>query len=311
MEMRTKALTPWMVMKPSDIICHMASMPLKKTSFVISTSTVELDTTDVFTTKKIMGTTSTLMQFETCCVNNPLWLSDEITHRSYTIKSSTFHDVAEGLPSHPDPICKKDMFQRTTNCNSKLFKIDKQDSIYYSPIHGFPQNLECEVSSISVISCKDKQRHSTFSGTFPSVSSKAKNCPVTWIKTDIIIHQEDTSYFVDFKDIRVARGKVVCELTICDKKWVGLSQGLLILAPHSVLSTMVLTKCGSDFNYAFDITSSQHEEIKNGLKELRKNDRCELLRQTEDDSEPLTSLILEWETFPTTARNPPIIQGCR
>lgn len=212
------------------------------------------------------------MQFETCCVNNPLWMSDEITHKSYTIESSTFQDVTEGLPSHPDPICKRDMLQRTTNCHSKVFKIDRQDVVYYSPIHGFPLNLDCDVSSIGVVSCRDRQKHSTFSGTFPSVSSKVKNCPIKWTKTDVIVHQEDTSYFVDFKDIRVARGKVVCQLDICNKTWVGLSQGLLILAPSSVISTMVLTKCGSEFNYDFDMTASQHEVIKTGLKELKKND---------------------------------------
>jgi len=89
-----------------------------------------------------------------------------------------------------------------------------------------------------MVTCKDHQRHSTFVETFPSVSSKAKNCTIKWKKTDVIIHQEDTKYYVDFKDIRVARGKVVCQLEICNKTWVGLSQGLLILSPKFGLGAL-------------------------------------------------------------------------
>ncbi|VVC44600.1 Hypothetical protein CINCED_3A005157 [Cinara cedri] len=293
----TKVLTPWTRLAPRDIICPMNEIQLSQTSSAPSSTTVDLDTTDVFSEKKIMGTSSTLMQFETCCVNNPLWMSDEITHKSQIIESSTFQEVSEGIPTHPDPACKRDMLSKTVNCESRVFKIDKQDFIHYSPIHGFPHNLDCDISPSGIITCKNKLRHSTFVGTFPSVPGKSKNCPIKWTKTDIIIHKEGTEHYVDYKDIRLARSKVVCKLEICDKTWVGLSLGLLILAPSSVVSPMSLAKCGTKFNYAFDITASQHEEIKTGLKELKTNDRCELLKQSEDDLEILTFLILEWNTF--------------
>jgi len=133
---------------------------------------------------------------------------------------------------------------------------------------GFPPGLDCTISDAGSVSCTNKIKHTSFVGTFPSKTSGAKNCPIQWTSVEVYIRKEDDSHFFDFKDIRVSRGKAVCTLEICNKTWIGLSQGLLVSQPLAVSSVLSLKKCDSSFNYEFDITASQHEEIKNGLKEV-------------------------------------------
>lgn len=123
------------------------------------------------------------------------------------------------MSSYPDQKCETSIFSTKLTCVSKTYKIERQDSIYYSPVHGFPSNLDCVIDQFGIISCHDPEKHVHLTGTFPQRKSKLKNCPIGWITMDIVIYKEYDTYFIDFEDIRLKNGKVICELILCNLRW--------------------------------------------------------------------------------------------